>query len=317
MSKVKFSVFSDLHLGRGMRKDCEEFWYEGGDRRLDAILARAERENVDFIIHCGDFCHNPHAEAAALEKYNHFKIPTYHALGNHDMDTLSLEEVVAAYEMPNEYYYFDKNGFRFIVLNENYCRVDGEDIPYSKGNYYKLGPYRDYISAPQVKWFEETVMQSPYPIVVLSHGSLSLEGANAVKNREEVLDIIRRAHASGKRVLMCLNGHLHMDYMRIYEHVCYLDVNSASMFWYTPPHHLFPEEYHEKHYGAQSLCIYNDPVHAVITISDDGMIEIEGMQSSFFCDIDAQTAFGTSVVEERRVTPHVLSEKIWLPMKLS
>ena len=56
MSKVKFSVFSDLHLGRGMRKDCEEFWYEGGDRRLDAILARAERENVDDKIHVFPLC---------------------------------------------------------------------------------------------------------------------------------------------------------------------------------------------------------------------------------------------------------------------
>ena len=94
----------------------DEFWYPGGDERLDAILARAKRENVDFIIHCGDFCHNPHAETVALEKYNNFEIPTYHVLGNHDMDKLSLEETVAAYGMPAEYYYFDKNGFRFIKV---------------------------------------------------------------------------------------------------------------------------------------------------------------------------------------------------------
>ena len=116
---------------------------------------------------------------------------------------------------------------------------------------------------------------------------------------------------------MCINGHLHMDYMRIYEHVCYLDINSASMFWWTPPHHLFSEEYHEKHYGAQSLLIYNDPVHAVITLSDDGMIEIEGMQSSFFEGLDAKPAFGNDFLDTRRITPNVLSEKLWLPMELN
>lgn len=319
MNEVKFSVFADLHLCHGMDPGYDEFWYPGGDERLDAILARAKRENVDFIIHCGDFCHNPHAETVALEKYNNFEIPTYHVLGNHDMDKLSLEETVAAYGMPAEYYYFDKNGFRFIVLNENYFRYEDEDIPYSKGNYYKFGPYRDVISRPQVAWLEETVMSSPYPMVIFSHGSLMLEDEKhaAVKNREEVQDIFRRAHAAGKRVLMCLNGHLHIDYLRIYEHVCYLDVNSASMYWLTPPHHLFPEEFHAKHYGAQSLLIYNDPVHAVITLSEDGRISIDGMKSSFFHGVDGKAAIGTDCWDTRRITPNVLSEKLWLPMDLS
>jgi hypothetical protein len=197
---------------------------------------------------------------------------------------------VAAYGVPAEYYYFDKNGFRFIVLNENYYRYEGEDVAYSEGNYYKFGPYRDVISRPQVKWLEETVMSSPYPMVLFSHGSLMLEGAGAIKNREEVQDIFRRAHKNGKRILMCLNGHYHIDYMRIYEHVCYLDINSASMYWLTPPHHLFPDEFHEKYFGAQSLLIYNDPVHAVITLSEDGHFEIEGMQSSFFHGVDGKAA---------------------------
>ena len=89
------------------------------------------------------------------------------------------------------------------------------------------------------------------------------------------------------------------------------------MYWLTPPHHLFPEEFHKKHYGAQSLLIYNDPVHAVITLSDDGNIEIEGMKSSFFCDVDGKAAIGTDCWDTRKITPNVLSEKLWLPMEIS
>ena len=66
MNKVKFSVFSDLHLSRGLHEGYEHFWLGDCEERLDAILARAKREEVDFIIHCGDFCHNPHAETARL-----------------------------------------------------------------------------------------------------------------------------------------------------------------------------------------------------------------------------------------------------------
>jgi predicted phosphodiesterase len=319
MGQVKFSVFSDLHLSRGLAQGYEHSWMGDCEERLEAILSRAEREGVDFIIHCGDFCHDPIADAAAVERYNRFSIPTYHTLGNHDMDKRTLEETVAAYEMPGEYYYFDKNGFRFIVLNENYFRYEGEDIAYSKGNYFKFGPYRDVIPKKQVEWLEETVMSSPYPMVIFSHASLEREDLQkcCLKNREEVQDIFRRAHKAGKRILMCINGHLHMNYMRIYEHVCYLDLNSASMFWMPTTHHLFPDAFHETYFGSKSLLIYNDPVHAIVTLSDDGMIKIEGMESSFFCDVDAKAVLDNDCSGTRKITPNVLSETLWLPIKLN
>lgn len=75
MNKVKFSVFADLHLSRGMDEKYEHFWLGDCEARLDAILARAKREKVDFIIHCGDFCHNPHAETAALENTTILRSP--------------------------------------------------------------------------------------------------------------------------------------------------------------------------------------------------------------------------------------------------
>ena len=312
MQKVKFSVFADIHI--------EDHWAPDSIGRLNAILDRAKKENVDFVIHCGDFC-TPPDYPNALEIYNNFEIPTYHVLGNHDLDKRPLEDVVKAFGMPHEYYYFDKNGFRFIVLNENYCRVDGVDIPYSSGNYFKLGPYRDYISQEQVEWLDDVVMSSPYPMVVFSHGSLQIEdiNADAVKNREDVQNIFRKAHKNGKRVLMCINGHFHTDYMRIYEHVCYFDLNSATMYCVCDkhePHNKFGEEFHKKHPGSAHLAIYNDPIHAVVTISDDGCIEIEGMESSFFMGVSKEDISGKSCHNGIKCTPNVLSEKLILPMKL-
>ena len=145
---MKFLLFADLHI--------HATWPISTNKELHVMQKRAEEEGCDFIIHAGDLCFDAAANRDIIEEYNSFHIPSYHVLGNHDMDKLSLEETVAAYGMPAEYYYFDKNGFRFIVLNENYFRYEDEDIPYSKGNYYKFGPYRDYISRPQVAWLEET-----------------------------------------------------------------------------------------------------------------------------------------------------------------
>ena len=312
MQKVRFSVFADLHI--------HEHWAPDIIGRLYKILDRAKRENVDFVIHCGDFC-SPPLYPEALDIYNNFEIPTYHTLGNHDFDRAAHDVVVKAFGMPNNYYYFDKNGFRFIVLDENYCRIDGEDVPYAAGNYFKHGDCRDYISAEQIAWLDETVMSSPYPMVVFSHGSLQREDVHggAVRNREDVQNIFRKAHKNGKRILMCINGHYHVDYMRIYEHVCYFDVNSATMYTLCgkhEPHNLFGEEFHKKHPGSAHLLIYNDPIHAIVTLSEDGTIEIEGMESSFYKGVSKEMVTEGSCHEAVKITPRVLSERIILPMKL-
>ena len=312
MQKVKFSVFANIHI--------HDHWAPDSIGRLNAILDRAKKENVDFVIHCGDFC-TPPGYMEALDIYNSFELPTYHVFGNHDFDQLPHEEVIKAYGMTKGYYYFDKNGFRFIVLDENYCHVDGEDIPYSAGNYFKLGEYRDYISKEQIEWLEEVVMSSPYPMVVFSHGSLQREDVHggAVRNREDVQNIFRKAHKSGKRILMCINGHYHVDYMRIYEHVCYFDVNSATMYTLCgkhEPHNKFGEEFHKRHPGSAHLVIYNEPLSAVVTLSDDGTIEIDGMKGSFFMGVSKDMLTKSDCHEAIKITPDILSEKLVLPMKL-
>ena len=313
MNKVKFSVFADLHV--------EKKWSADGEERLDAILERAKKENVDFIIHCGDLTHDAIKEKHVVDKYNNFEIPTYHVLGNHEMDKNPLKDVLKAYNMPDEYYYFDKNGFRFIVLNANYMRIGEEDIAYCNGNYFSNPCARDYISKKQLIWLEEVIMSSPFPIIIFSHGNLEREDvieAGGLRNREEFQDVIRKAHANKKRVLMCINGHHHVDYMRIYEHVCYFSVNSATMNWIgtAGKHSLFGEEFHKEHENAQYTVIYNDPIHAVITLSEDGTIEIEGMKSSFFCGVTRGIARGNDCDACIKVTPEVMSEKIILPMEI-
>ena len=133
MEKVKFSAFADLHHTREFKVDAPQ--------RLAQIQARAVKENVDFIIHLGDLCHRPEKSKDFLDQYNDFSIPSYHVLGNHDSDHTPLAEVVKLFKMPAEYYYFDKKGFRFIVLNSNYYRYEGRDIAYSMGYYYKFAKY--------------------------------------------------------------------------------------------------------------------------------------------------------------------------------
>ena len=80
---------------------------------------------------------------------------------------------------------------------------------------------------------------------------------------------------------LVINGHHHCDYVRILNGVCYLDHNSASFQFMYRAHNLYPAEDCQGLRMMQQVLAYNDPINAVITLDTDGLIQIDGMESSF------------------------------------
>ena len=62
-NRVKFSVFADIHHYPGV-------FMSQTPEHLTQIQDRAVREQCDFIIHVGDFTHNPTAEPEFIRQYN-------------------------------------------------------------------------------------------------------------------------------------------------------------------------------------------------------------------------------------------------------
>lgn len=303
-NSVKFSAFADLHHWSG--------FYINAPDRLAKIQKRAENENVDFIIHLGDFCSESMNSDELLKQYREFNIPSYHIFGNHDNDHAYYMQTLEKFTMPASYYYFDNNGFRFVILDPNYFRIDDEYIHYENSNYFAHGDCRDWLPPAQIDWLEETVMTSPYMCVILSHESFEREN-DGVKNYMEVRKLIRRANSDKRRVLMCINGHHHKDSLRIIDNVAYFDLNSCSYDWIDKPHNFYPKELCEKHLYMKHTLIYNDPVHAIITLTDDGTIEINGMESTMYMGITKEMTENPPCDKgARRTTPNVLSAKFKL-----
>ncbi len=167
MNSVKFSVFTDLHYLPGI-------FYTEAEKRLEEIADRAIKNNVDFIIHLGDISHNPSKDRAIVDQFDAIPLETHHCIGNHECQDDTYETVLDIFGLEKGYYYFDKNGFRFIVLDLNYMREDGEAVHYNLGNYFRRKPGTQLVTfeEEQLKWFEETVMASPYPCILMSHHSL-------------------------------------------------------------------------------------------------------------------------------------------------
>ena len=302
MSKVKFTVFSDLHY--------HPAWYKTeAPERLATIQKRALESGSEFLLHLGDFTHKPSAARDLIRQYLDFQIPGYFVLGNHEFDIDSYETVLQSMKLNSGYYYFDRSGFRFVVLDENYFRnFPGIYFHYSERNYFDHPGFRDWMPPEELDWLRDTVLKSPYPCILASHAPMDSKFGLAVKCSEEVRTIIRDSQNTHGRVILCMNGHYHRSGLDIIDGVAFLDVNSASFNWVPKPHHLFPDEWYRQYECIGNQVIYEDPVSAAVTIdSETGTIEIEGMKSRFVCGVSTEESGNSSGY--RLCTPDMISAK--------
>ena len=113
-------------------------------------------------------------------------------------------------------------------------------------------------------------------------------------------------------VILCINGHYHRDNVRILDNVCYFDLNSASYDWVDKEHFLYPQKYNEEFRLMKNTVVYDDPIHAIITL-EGTTITIEGMESTMFMGFNREHT--TNDVYDRMgrpVVPRVQSAKITL-----
>ena len=113
--KVKFCVFADIHYTPGTFPNSTKEW-------LGQIIDHAKVEKCDFIIHCGDFTSYPVRYSDYVNFYNDCGLPAYHVIGNHDDDGNPHEDTLKAYRMECGHYFFDRNGFRFVIVDPNHIQ---------------------------------------------------------------------------------------------------------------------------------------------------------------------------------------------------
>lgn len=295
MKTVKFALMADPHF---------ELVPEG-HKKLDEFLSVATKENVDFIIHLGDFCYptdrfkcrcpvdkmpinikNAYGEPCPSEcldlikKFNSFEKPSYHVCGNHEFDFASLEDVMKAYDMESNYYAIHHNGWHFIVLDGNYIKTqDGKYEHYDFGHYF----WQDlpWLSDEQLIWLEEELTKTDEPIVIFSHEPL-FDYEACVKNYEQVQSIIKKARQKGKEVLMCINGHLHVDDLHEIDGVLYYNANSMTNMWVDLAFETrrFSDEIEEKYPNIRYTIPYSRPVYAIVTLDSEG-VTVKGVEGDY------------------------------------
>lgn len=229
---LRFGVITDTHYAD--REPSGTRHYRDSMLKMQEAIREFNRKNLDFIIELGDMKDTTTDSAAeptlrfldAIEReFKRFDGPSYHVLGNHDMDCITKEEFLA--HTTNEgrttgraHYSFSANGYRCIVLDANF-NPDGS--PYARGNFdWKSAT----IPASQLEWLEqELAAHSKQPTLIFVHqmlDSFSTVSHNlCVDNADEVRAILER----NEQVLAVIQGHHHPGHHSHRAGIHYLTLN--------------------------------------------------------------------------------------------
>ena len=286
--KVKFCAFADIHHFPG-------YWPHGDSEFLEKILARADREKTDFVIQLGDFVHDLNLSKDYLDLYAGFGQPTYHVVGNHEGERQDLASTLKALKLENPYYFFERNGFRFVVVDPNYfLDTDGAYRHYESYNLHRATQAKRVakgcvLPPEQEEWLKDAVTTSSLPCVVFLHESFERPGS--VANGPALMDFFDETNARHPgRVRMVVNGHYHTDHVRVRNDIVYFDMNSASYQYFVKAHARYPAEYIATHRNSNHAIAWNDPLSAVVTLETGGKIRIEGSESTFFRGVTPEMA---------------------------
>lgn len=230
---VSFGFITDTHHDPLKDPDTSQggkYYKDSAQKVADIAAIFNARSDLSFAFQNGDWIDGAASSAAALTDlatitaaYN-TRVPVYHCIGNHDVWRLTKAQIIGATGQPAAWYYFDKGGVRFIVLDGNYSADDDaasmettfDDSP---------SPYISYVAPAQRAWLTATLAASPYPCIIFCHYPLYYVGAFSwgLTNAAAIRSILE---ASGK-VIGCVCGHLHDNVIAKINGIIYATVHAT------------------------------------------------------------------------------------------
>ena len=261
---IRFLVFGDLHYDE----------VADGDRRIEEILASAQKRDLDFIVSLGDLCSPKIENHKVLNRFRSLGIPFYSVIGNHETDNCKLNEILDFYSLEKPYYSVVCNGYKLIFMNTCYLRSDGKEGIFYKKNFKSEHALYPIVPAEEIRWLQEELNDDMKCIIFSHHSFINDFPKRGICNREEICKSF-----DAKKVLLCLNGHDHGDDYSVVDGIPYMTVNSANYAW-LGSQIASSKELQEKYSYLQGMLQYKQAMSAYIEI-DDSEIRISGMDGEY------------------------------------
>lgn len=288
---IRIGCISDLH---------QDIMHDGPDR-MDAFLKAMATIKPDAIMQLGDFAYPDPKNAAVITPFNQGHKHALHVIGNHDTDKgHTKQQCQDIWGIPAPYYTHDIGPLRVIVLD---CNERTEN---------QTG-YPAHINNGQLAWLKRQLTAHSGPLVLASHQPLA--GPAAIDNAQEVHAILQE-HAD--KILLCINGHTHLDAVVYAGTIPCFHVNSAAYYWVGGDyrHESYAKDIHETYPWISYTCPYRDSLFATITLDPKaGTIQVQG-QDSIWVGPSPKT-LGVIEGENKRhgqsIVPRIQSRQITKP----
>jgi len=248
---LTLGLFTDAHYGPVpyADRDCP-----GALARMRAALAEFAAAGVPLVVNLGDAVDGGDEKALCAEVREAcaaFPGQVRHVIGNHDVQTLSKAEFLAAIGAPPEpCYSFDAGGVHCAVLDGN-CHADGTD--FCRGDFYWD---EAWISEAQLAWLaDDLAMAGDRPALVFCHECLDdylWEGGpdpHVVRNAPAAREVLRRAG----NVRAVFQGHYHTGRRLEVDGIPYITLPALAI--------------------ARSM----EECAAMVMVSADGSVRVRGM----------------------------------------
>lgn len=224
---VRFGIVTDLHYSQ--REPYGTRYFPQTMEKLQDAIKVFNNSNLDFLIELGDLKDQDNVPQRGQtityldeieKKFQTFKGPVYHVLGNHDMDSISKDDFLqhtSNYSDADKktYYSFAFNDLKFIVLDANH-NLDG--TPYDKGNFDWT---KAFIPKEQILWLQEELKEKNKPIIIFIHQLLDrfsdIGKELCVDNAEEVVSLLEE----NGNVLAVFQGHHHAGHYSYRNNIHY------------------------------------------------------------------------------------------------
>lgn len=232
---MKFAIINDTHVGPidgGFVRGVQRKLLSEAERLVKEFVEKMNNEeHPEFVVNLGDSIEDVNKREIDLQSFrklldmlSNLTVPVYFLIGNHDIRTLTEEDIAKMLGYERMYYAFDHGGYHFVALSF-----------VMTGNHTKvLSDITTAIPSEQIKWLKADLAKTDRPVIIFIHyglaednmqGNFWFEGEaqNALLgNRKEIRKILEE---SGK-VRAVLSAHQHWNRKKVENGIPYFTVTS-------------------------------------------------------------------------------------------
>ncbi len=317
--KLKFCLFADFHYKKGMYSvtldDLFEILNRAENEQVDAIFHAGDfsndyngsKEAIEPLLNnkmgvpvCGVYGNHE------LECKNSMSDVTKFLTNDKNAVWGTVDGKIGDGSIG--YYYTDIKNFRIICTDSNYSfNKEGfwEHNRTGSWGYPTENIYGNSLGTEQLNWLEQVLIKSAKEgknCIVISHDSFSGKFRSTSPDAEYIRRLFTRVNAmKSGTVLMAINGHIHTNNAQVVDNVLYLDMNTTRNTWWQmarAEHYSEENTYRFTEYENgvagktydrsytldhmnQNTWYSKEPLSAIVTISEDGEITVDGKESEY------------------------------------